>query len=142
MRSLYGIPDYAWEMLVDEAGDLATWPWPEPEPILEPEAVAVIRVARGLGTIPLYGTPQWRALPKGDRRRVAAMFIGAEHAKHRRRLEVIAAQVLDDMAEQDLDIRRRFRQASWDVSAATDWRRMADRPTWAELCERRGETVA
>lgn len=85
-------------------------------------------------TIPRYGTARWNALADQDPRRAAAVIIAAESWLNYTSPE----QVAREMAAEVLQDRWELRQASLDVSRATDWAAVAARPTYAELQQRRG----
>lgn len=84
--------------------------------------------------IPRYGTSQWNALADQDPRRAASVIIAAESWRNYTSPE----QVAREMAAEVLQDRWELRQASLDVSRATDWAAVAARPTQAELQQRRG----
>jgi hypothetical protein len=115
-------------------------PTTDPRPITPLAARLIGRVA-DRGTIPKYGSSEWDALPDQDPRRAAAVVVAAEAWRDHCSPERVAADMLAEMVHVDLEIARRVREASWDVSAARDWAALAQSPTFAELCERRGEPV-
>ncbi|GAB3349973.1 hypothetical protein [Modestobacter lapidis] len=103
-----------------------------PSPI--PWATALISAADG--PIPDYGSPEWVALPDNDRRKVAATVLAAECWRAetdpewrawRLRTELEAGQGADD------------EPARWTPEIVAEVHRTANRPSYAELCDRRGE---
>lgn len=98
-------------------------------------------ISAGGPDVPAFGSAAWQALPDGPAK-VAAVCLAAEAwrtywepAEHTRRLRLEldeAARV--DAEEAELD-------ATWTPVLTTAERRSyaADRPSYAELCERRGE---
>lgn len=111
----------------------------EPFPELLLAARKAIERARLQGAIPRYGSAQWLALPEFDWSRIASVFIAAECWRHEHRSDVIAARLRADLAERDLEVRRRIRESIWDVSAAADWKALSEKPTHKEFVRRRGE---
>lgn len=84
---------------------------------------------------PEYGSPEWHALDKDDPRRREAVLFAADCW----RLLMSSPHVSDLLAEWvEWMHRKTAREASWAISAATDWRSVADAPTYAELEHRRG----
>ncbi len=97
-------------------------------------AAAILMAARAAGPPVRYGSAGWHALDRRDPRWVAAAFHFAEAWRHHVDPVAIAAELADELERG----RWELRQASWDVSAALDWRAVAERPTYAELQRRRG----
>ncbi len=81
-----------------------------------------------------YGSPEWEALPRWDPRRIDAVRVAAEAWRD----HCSPGQVAIDMAQHLSDIedalRRRVREASWDVAGALPWEAS---PSYAELQARR-----
>lgn len=85
-------------------------------------------------TPPGYGSPEFRALPPGDRRRAEAII----HAAECWRLLCASPHVAELLAEWvEWDRRRQERESSHAISAAEDWRKEATVPTYTELERRR-----
>jgi hypothetical protein len=99
---------------------------------------AFIDDARKIGPLHWYGTAAWAALPHGDPRRNAAVYLAAECWRDHCSVERVAADLLVDLAATEACILRRMKYGSWDISAAADWRAEAGRPSFAELQHRRG----
>lgn len=100
-------------------------------------AATVATRAHALGDVPRYGDQAWQSLPPSDPRFAAAVAVAAEcwrdHCSHER----VAADLMAAMVEQEDELRRRVREASWDVCTARDWAAYASTPTHAQLVERR-----
>ncbi len=99
-------------------------------------ALPLIRRGRDVGDVPSYGSPEWCRLPHNDPRRIAAVVIAAEcWAVDGDDLEARLRRELADAAAAE------ERLADEDFAEMAKWvRRMADRPTIAELRQRRGVT--
>lgn len=95
------------------------------------------RVPKGT-TIPRYGSDEWDTLPEQDPRRAAAVALAAECWRDHLSPGQVAIELNDAMVAAEIELRRRVRECSWDVSAAIDWDALASRPTFAELQHRRG----
>lgn len=106
-------------------------------------AATAIRQGREAGGAVRYGDPEWLQLPAGDPRRFAGLVIAAEAWRQefepprvRERLDefaVMRAEVRDELAAEEA--------ASWS-EVAKHVRSWANRPTAAELTERRREETA
>lgn len=105
-------------------------------PLLQPWAEVLI--GRATGPVPQYGSAEWEALPDNDSRRVAACVIAAEAwrtfwspKEHERRLrtEIEAAHLIEE-------------EPRWTPEIVAQVHRSANRPSFAELSERRGEPEA
>jgi hypothetical protein len=110
-------------------------------PELTPLARLLIgRVPPGQGC-PRYGTDEWHALPDQDPRRAAAVMRAAEAWRRHCSPWQVAQDMRDSLAEIRDVIAYTFVQTSHDVAEAeaADWDAIFDRPTFAELCDRRGE---
>ena len=90
--------------------------------------------------MPRYGSPEWQALPDESRAKAAACIVAAESWRtywlpdeHARRLhtEIDAARAQDDDGD-----------ARWSPEIVAEVHGTANRPTFAELCDRRGEPGA
>ncbi len=106
-----------------------------------PWALDRIRAAGRHGRIPLYGSPDWAALPARDPRRWAAVIAAAEAWRDHRSPERISIEIRQALQDEDARLISRMKDAAVDVSSATDWTSHAARPTHAEL-ERRRAVVA
>ncbi len=88
--------------------------------------------------IPAYGSPEWHALPDSSRAKVAACVVAAEAwrtywlpEEHARRLHA------------ELDAAREYEEpAHWSPEIVAAVHAEANRPSFAELCRRRGEPEA
>jgi hypothetical protein len=89
------------------------------------------------GTAPTFGSPAWLALPPSDRRRTAAVVRNAEAYRRFCSREQVERDLLEELQREDASVRRRVREASWQVSAALDWANVVQQPTHAELEARR-----
>lgn len=96
-------------------------------------------IARGfaVGPVPLYGSAEWQALAEDDPRWMAAVARAAEASRDHRSLERVEADLREALAQENASIRARMREASWDVSRARDWSRVASEPTREEILARR-----
>jgi hypothetical protein len=102
-------------------------------PPLLPWARALIEAADG--PILEYGCAGWQALPDNSRAKVASCVLAAEAwrtywspEEHARRLHA------------ELDALREYEEpAVWSPEIVAEVHRTANRPTFAELCDRRGE---
>ncbi|TFV67721.1 hypothetical protein E4P40_24010 [Blastococcus sp. CT_GayMR20] len=105
---------------------------PIPQPL--PWARALIDAAEG--PLPRYGSPEWTALPDSSRIKVAAAVVAAEcwrtstdPAEIALRLEVeLEAVAVEEEAP-----------GYWTADVVEAVHRTARRPSYAELCRRRGE---
>ena len=103
-------------------------------------SVLVARWLRNLdpeGSCPRFGSPEWLRLPPTDRRRTAAVVRAAEAWRRHCSREQVTLDLIEQLQREDDSIRRRVREASWQVAGALDWGRLADTPTHDELRERR-----
>lgn len=91
--------------------------------------------------VPRYGSPEWDALPDQDPRRAAAVVIAAECWRDHSSVERVAQDLLADLIDREQELRRRVREASWDVAGAADWSAIARAATFRELQQRRGEAA-
>jgi hypothetical protein len=82
---------------------------------------------------PRYGSAEWDALPDQDPRRAAAVLRGAEAWRRHCSPWQVAQDLADEMAATDLEIARRVKESSWDISR--DWSVSGE--THAELARRR-----
>lgn len=103
-----------------------------------PWAADLIRSADG--PVPDYGSPEWAALPDDSRAKVAACVIAAEcwrvetdpeRIAQRLRIELDAARRAADALDAE--------EARWTPEIVAAVHRSANRPSYAELCRRRGE---
>jgi hypothetical protein len=94
------------------------------------------RVPAGVVT-PRYGSSEWDELPDQDPRRAASIVIAAEAWRDHCSPSRVAEDMRRQLAEEDTAAWRRIREASWDVSAARDWRALSQQATFAELQQRR-----
>ncbi len=94
----------------------------------------VLIAAESTGQPVVYGSPAWHALDHGDPRWFAAIVRAAESWREHVDPINVALDVLDELARD----RAELRQVSIDISAARDWRLVAERPTFQELQRRRG----
>ena len=101
------------------------------------ESQRIGSVVATFGSLPLYASAAWWALPEDDPRRWASAIRAAACWRHDSRLDVIAERVEAELARVDALALERVREASHDVSAATDWNTLAAEPTHAELTTRR-----
>ena len=93
-------------------------------------------------SIPRYASPAWENLPDDDPRRAAAVCVAAEAWANHCSPWQVAQDLVAELAAVDLEIARRVRESSWDVSSAIDWEAVFRRPTHAELVARRRGEVA
>ena len=75
---------------------------------------------------PIYGSPEWEALPVADARRWASVIRAAECWRLDGTDEAIRDRLLDELAVADLLARWRVRMAGHDVRGDTDWPRVFD----------------
>lgn len=106
-----------------------------------PWALERMRAAGRYGRLPLYGSPDWAALPARDPRRWAAVIAAAEAWRDYRSPERISIETRRALQDEDARLISRMKDAAVDVSSGTDWGSHAVRPTHAEL-ERRRSVVA
>lgn len=85
------------------------------------------------GPLPVLSDPSWRHHPPI----VRAGTIAVAALLHQ--LDTTPTAVRRRHAEDNLLAAARWRAASADLSAAADWSAAARRPSWAELCRRRGD---
>jgi hypothetical protein len=118
-----------------EAIDLAS------VPLLTPLARYLIgRVPPG-SAVPSYGTDDWDGLADQDPRRAASVVIAAECWRDHCSPAQVALDLITAIEEQEAEIRRRIREASWDVADARDWAAQAASPSYAELQRRRSDAA-
>lgn len=86
--------------------------------------------------VPLYGSPEFDACDDVTIRAASVVRAAAAWRLHCSP-EQVADDLLEQMAEQEREIQRRVREASWDVAGAADWVALAARPSFAELQRRR-----
>ena len=89
------------------------------------------------GTIPLYASRSWWALPEDDPRRWASVVRAAACWRHESRLDVIDQRMQAELERVDQLVVERMRSASHDVSSALDWNALAAEPSHDELARRR-----
>jgi hypothetical protein len=106
---------------------------------ITPLARQLIARAGDRSSIPRYGSPEWDALPDQDPRRAAAILIAAEAWRDHCSPVRVAEDMRDSLTEISDVIAHMFVGTSHDVAQAVDWEAIFSRPTFAELCERRGE---
>ncbi len=94
---------------------------------------ALVARARLLGPIPAYGSPAWSALPLSDPRAVAAVAVAAECWRQECDPERIAERLRAELAAE-----RRVDEQEDAEELARIVRDLAARPTFAQLCDRRG----
>jgi hypothetical protein len=83
---------------------------------------------------PEYGSPEWRALDKDDPQRREAVLFAADCW----RLLTSSPHVSELLGEwTEWMHRKTARESSWAISAAVDWRAVADTSPYAELARRR-----
>jgi hypothetical protein len=90
-------------------------------------------------SIPRYASPAWEDLPDGDPRRAAAVLIAAEAWANHCSPWQVAQDLADELAAQQYIASRELVEAGHDVYNAAPWPAIFARPTFAELCDRRGE---
>jgi hypothetical protein len=90
-------------------------------------------------SIPRYSSPAFDELEEQDARRAASIMIAAEAWANHTSEWQIAQDMRDSLAEINDVIAYTFVQTSHDVAEAADWDAIFARPTYAELCDRRGE---
>lgn len=92
-------------------------------------------IANATGPIPEYGSAEWRALPDDSREKVAACIVAAECWRTYTDPAEVAWRLRADLGarEDDPD------DARWSPEAVAEVHRTASRPSYAELCRRRGE---
>lgn len=97
-------------------------------------------ITAGGPDVPTYGSPAWDALPDDSRAKVAAVVVAAEcwrtytdpaEVAWRLRIEVDALRAEHEAAE--------AAEAFWSPDVVAAVHRTANRPSYAELCDRRGE---
>ena len=89
------------------------------------------------GSLPLYASAAWFALAEDDPRRWASVIRAAACWRNESRLDVIAERVDAELARVDALALERVREASHDISEATDWAAVAASPAHDELTQRR-----
>lgn len=125
----------------DEAAGQATFTVPRtpdetPISLPRPSAWAAGFIAAGGADVPTYGSAEWASLPANSPARVAACVRAAEAWRTywdpdecARRLRVELKAVEDD-------------DETWPAELVEQVHRSASRPSFADLCERRGEPEA
>ncbi|WP_053205856.1 hypothetical protein [Jiangella muralis] len=103
-------------------------------------AWAAAYIERGItaGELPVYGSPDFEALPPDDPRRVASCVRAAECWRLDGTDDAIRARLAEEFETNDLLVRYRISEASRDVSADYEY---DNRPSWAELQRRRAELL-
>jgi hypothetical protein len=102
-------------------------------PMPLPWATALIRA--GGERVPDYGSPEWAALPDDSPAKVAACVLAAECWRAETDPAWIAWRLraeLDEHHAEEADAR-------WTPEVVAAVHRSANRPSYVELCERRGE---
>ena len=94
-----------------------------------PWAAALIKAADG--PIPEYGSAEWAALPDNSRAKVAACVLAAETLRTWMLPEEHARRLRAELEHKE--------PALWSPEIVQQVKRTADRPSYAELCDRRGE---
>ena len=89
--------------------------------------------------VPLYGSPEWHALPNSDPRKSAAVWRAAECWRTYWEPDAVAARLADELEFLDHEVIRRIRATSYEVASGADWRSLAQQPTYATLAARRAE---
>lgn len=99
-----------------------------------PWASALVAKAKGRH-VPDYGTPEWAALPDADPAKVAATVVAAEAWRTYWSPEERAFRL-----RIELDALRDYEEpAVWTPEIVAEVKRTANRPSFAELSDRRGE---
>lgn len=93
----------------------------------------MIRAATG--PIPCYGSRTWAALPETDRRRVAAVVVAAE--AWQQQCDELPGRLGQEIATMRAE--QQQHEAASFAEMAAGVRRLASVPSFAELCDRRGE---
>jgi hypothetical protein len=88
------------------------------------------------GGTPQYRSPEWHVLPEDDPRRLRAVYLAADCWHAHWSDEEVARRLAEELAFVDHEVRRRFREMSWDLSTAATWSALADEPPHAELARR------
>ena len=101
------------------------------------ESQRIGSVVATFGSLPLYASAAWWALPEDDPRRWASVVRAAAIWRHESRLEVIDQRMQEELGRVDQLVLERVRAASHEVSGALDWNTLAAEPTHAELTTRR-----
>jgi hypothetical protein len=94
----------------------------------------LIRAGREHGLLPTYGDDTWWTFDAGHPQRLAAIIVASEGHRHYLHPDVIAEELREQMRQADLELARRVREASWDVSAG--WT-LPTAPSHADLAVRR-----
>lgn len=98
-------------------------------PAALPWAAALIKAADG--AIPEYGSPEWAALPDDSRVKVASCVLAAE---------ALRTWMLPEEQYRRLRAELEYEEpAIWSAEVVAAVHRVANRPSFAELSERRGE---
>lgn len=101
------------------------------------QALGVESTAR----VPQYGSAEWERLPVTDPRKSLAVWIAAASWNAYWGTDAVAERLTQDLELVgdivDHEVRRRVREMSYDLAAATDWRKVAEEPTHATLAARR-----
>jgi hypothetical protein len=108
--------------LADDLGSIGTE--------LREWAVGRIRAGRRVGDLPRFGDEQWLRLDDVDRRKIAAVVVAALCWYTESRPQYLAQRIADELAAQAVVDAREF------AAVAARVRRMADRPTWADVQRR------
>jgi hypothetical protein len=102
-------------------------------PELTPLARLLIGRVPDRRSIPRYASEAWAALPDQDARRAASIMVAASAWVQHCSPWQVAQDLAAEMRERDLELARRVREASWDISR--DWSFTGE--THAELVRRR-----
>lgn len=94
------------------------------------------RIASG-APVPRFGGPVWRALPNNAPTKLAAVVVAAEAWRDHCSTASVSAELHHQLDEVDRESQRRIREASYAVSAATDWNALAASPNHVELSRAR-----
>ena len=108
-----------------------------PEPLLGPPmlpaACRLIIAGRAKGPVPAYGSVEWHRLPVGSARWLAAVLIAAECWRTYTDPAEVAWRLRTELEHQDDE------PAAWPPEVVAMVHRVAGRPSYATLCDRRGE---
>lgn len=89
------------------------------------------------GAPPQYNSPEWRALPDDDPRKLRAVYVAAAAWDAYWQPDEVARRLADELDWLDREIQRRVRESSWDVWAGMpDWRSLGE--SYATLQRLRG----
>jgi hypothetical protein len=83
---------------------------------------------------PIYGSPEWEALPPTDAQRFASVIRAAECWRQDGTDEAIRDRFLQELAENNWLTAWRLRRVSGDLSEAEDWAAIA---RWTPIAELR-----